>query len=441
VTAPIGVASLPEARLAASIKRPVVGERRAAAAGIRRIAGEHLELYTDLPADPEVDALPKVFDVAVQQWCKYFNIEPRRTASWRVIGYLMERKERFAGSGLLPGDLPPFLNGYQRGWELWVYEQPSVYYRRHMLLHEGTHAFMLWFLGGSGPPWYMEGMAELLATHRWQDGELTLAFFPRSREDASQLGRIKIVRDEYAAGRAMTLDQILSYGPTAHLRNEPYGWCWAVAAFLDGQPDYRDRFRTLPSHVLEDWDEFSSSFDDLFESDMRQLVEQWQLFVVNLDYGYDLAREAIVYEGTATDAGDSKVIRIRADRGWQSAGVEVERGVRYALECSGRYQVARDSEVWWSEPGGVTIRYHRGMPLGVVLAAVSDQTRPLPGLTPLAAPLRVGLKCELEFPNSGTLFLRINDSPAELADNAGQLDVRCSPAWQGREPAAGSERD
>ena len=47
------------------------------------------------------------------------------------------------------------------GAELWLHDQPTAYYRRHLLLHEGTHVFMASFLGGCGPGWYMEGTAEL----------------------------------------------------------------------------------------------------------------------------------------------------------------------------------------------------------------------------------------------------------------------------------------
>ena len=63
-----------------------------------------------------------------------------------------------------------FLHGLSTGSDLWLYDQPSAYYRRHLLLHEGTHAFMGKFLGGCGPGWYMEGTAELFGTHRMGAG-------------------------------------------------------------------------------------------------------------------------------------------------------------------------------------------------------------------------------------------------------------------------------
>ncbi len=394
-----------------------------AAATIRKLEGTHLTLYTDVPSAPEVDELPKVFDLAIEPWCKYFRVDRKSVKSWKMTGYLMDRRERFVDAGMLPADLPQFLNGYQRGGELWLYEQPSSYYRRHLLLHEGTHAFMHWQLKGAGPPWYMEGTAELMGTHLWKDGRLQLAYFPRDRAEADHWGRIKMVRTEYVEGRGLSLEQIAAYGPTAHLRNEPYGWCWAAAAFLDGHPDYARRFRQLPAHVRDSASSFAAAFQKMYEGDRRQLDEQWQLFVVNLDYGYDLQREAILYEPVTTFNEDAVTVTIRADRGWQSTGLQVLAGSTYLLQASGRYQIGSEPKVWWCEPGGVTIRYHHGLPLGMLVAAVSDQTQPLAAVTPLAHPEPVGLARKLEFTAGGTLFLRINDAPAGLADNAGQLQV------------------
>lgn len=402
---------------------PPLDEGQVQAAGIRKLTGHHLTLWTDLPAQPEIDQLPSVFDAAVPLWCDYFRVDPEAAEQWHVHGYLIKRPEPFQALGLLPANLPRFLNGYSRGDKIWLYEQPSSYYRRHLLLHEGTHAFMQNLLKGLGPPWFSEGMAELLGTHRWQDGSLTLRYFPPHRDEVPQWGRIKIVQTEREAGQEKSIEQILGYSASAHLQNAPYGWCWALTAFLDGHPQFGDRFRRLPRRVDKTAREFTSLFQTQYRPDRRQLNEQWQLFLANLCYGYDLTREAIIYEPRQADRGASVTVQIQADRGWQSTGIEIQPGALYSLAASGRYQVAREPKIWWCEPGGVTIRYHQGRPLGMLLGGVSDQTKPLSGITPLAAPLPIGLHREMTFPHAGTLFLRINDSPAELADNAGMVDV------------------
>ena len=75
------------------------------------------------------------------------------------------------------------------------------------------------------------------------------------------------------------------------------------------------------------------------------------------------------------------------------------------------------------EPGGVTIRYYRGRPLGMLLGAVRADTPGATGPNGLLKPLPLGLDTTLTAPRDGTLYLRINDSPGELADNAGSLAV------------------
>jgi hypothetical protein len=45
-------------------------------------------------------------------------------------------------------------------------------------------------------------------------------------------------------------------------------------------------------------------------------------------------------------------------------------------------------------------------------------------MSSLLSPIEVGLGAELTPAETGTLYLRINDSPAELADNAGGLQVQ-----------------
>ena len=120
-------------------------------------------------------------------------------------------------------------------------------------------------------------------------------------------------------------------------------------------------------------------------------------------------------------------ITIVADRGWQSSGFVLEAGQKYKIEASGRYQVANQPKIWWCEPNGITVRYHRKVPLGILLAAIVDEDK-LPGSkSVLATPDVIGMGVESLVERSGTLYLRINDSPAELSDNAGKLTVRVTP--------------
>ena len=102
--------------------------------------------------------------------------------------------------------------------------------------------------------------------------------------------------------------------------------------------------------------------------------------------------------------------------------MQLEAGATYRLAASGRYRIGETSQVWWCEPGGVTIHYCQGRPLGQLLAAVRPD-EPVKVLTPLARPEPIGLEKDWTVPRAGTLYLRINESAADLADNDGQITV------------------
>ena len=418
-------AETPPARDLLPNRETPIDDARIAAAGIRKLTGRHLTLYTDLSAGAAIDELVDVFDQAYPLWCDYFAAPQLRNQSWHLIACVIGDKRSFAAVGLLPANLPPFLHAYFRGDRLWVYDQPNDYYRRHLLLHEGTHAFMYGLFGANGPPWYSEGMAELLATHTWKDGRLTLDYFPATADDVPGWGRVRLVHDAIKAGRRLKMGDVLEYDGRAHVEVEPYGWCWAAAAFLDGHPRYRERFRKLPPHIAAK--DFNRVVRETYADDWAQLAEEWQLFATNLDYGFDFAREVIDFRPGKPLATAGTTVTVAADRGWQSSGIELEAGKSYRLTATGRYQVARAPRPWWCEPAGVTIRYWHGHPLGVLLAAVHPEGVDPRADSPLLSPLVIGPQAVIRPIESGTLYLRINDSAAELSDNSGKLDVQVLP--------------
>jgi hypothetical protein len=285
--------------------------------------------------------------------------------------------------------------------------------------------------GGTGPPWYSEGMAEMLATHRWDGERLTLNHFPSSSADVPRLGRVQIVQTGFDGGQAPSLPAVLAYDSHAHLKNEPYGWCWGACAFLDGHPRYRQRFRTLVKQLARP--DFNQYVQQLYGLDWAHVCEEWQIFVANVEYGYDFQRMAVDFPPAGvTEPRDARKpggppvktkAEIAADRGWQASSLRLEAGHTYRLTATGRYQVADKPRVWWCEPGGVTFDYYHGQPLGVLLAAVRPDDFDSKRGSPLVKPLVAGLAATLKPAESGTLWLRINESAAKLEDNAGTLTV------------------
>jgi hypothetical protein len=399
-----------------------VDVRRAAAAGIRLLEGRHVRLFTDLPSSVAVDELPQVFDAAVPEWAAYFGM-PTNKVRGRWLAFLIQDRDRFRALGLLPEDNPEFVNGYARGYELWLMEQPSDYYRRHLLLHEGTHAFMQTQLGGAGPGWYMEGMAELLGTHSWSDGRLKLGVMPASREDVPMWGRTKLVRDAVAAQKAWPLEAVLEVDNRRVLGTDDYAWTWALATLLDGHPRYQERFRGLKQFVADP--EFTARFRASFADDWRDLHAEWDAYVSTLDYGYDVARMAMTPVSAEPIGKSSKRVSIDASRGWQSTGWMLRGGETYRVTASGRFQIADDGLPWPCEAGGVTIEYHDGKPLGALLGALRETDG---NTTGFAVPMLIGVGTTLKPDRDATLYMRVNDSPAKLSDNRGELQLRCELA-------------
>jgi hypothetical protein len=435
-----------------------IDDAKAHVLGIRKLVGEHLVLYTDLPSIPEIDELPAVFDAAVPQWAEYFGIDEVKTRDWKVRAFLIGNRKAFDQLGVMPAGDDSFLHGLASGSEFWLYDQPSAYYRRHLLLHEGTHAFMGKFLGGCGPGWYMEGTAELFGTHRMAAGsrepprgyparsepkgvaplQLEMRVMPQSREEVPMWGRIKLIRDAVAKERALDLPTVMALDNRKQMDDESYAWCWAAAKLLDSDPRYRDRFRELKKHTSEP--DFNNRMQQEYGADWGNVLEAWPAFISALDYGYDVERMSVDFQRGTPLEGKSRSVTISADKGWQSSGVLLEAGKTYHIAASGRYQIAAEKSsdgerTWPCEPGGVTIEYHDGRPLGMLLGAVVEVGRgkaesggkeSVTGFKEggFAHPFAIGLGTTFSPAASGTLYLRVNDSAAQLDDNRGTLTIR-----------------
>ena len=391
--------------------------------GLRKIVSRHLRLYTDLKANNAVDELPLVFDNAVQDWAKYFEVAPRRVESWKMQGFLIEDRAKFAALGLLPEANPDFENGFATDSEVWLMDQPSDYYRRHLLLHEGTHSFMIGLLGDTGSGWYMEGIAELLGTHRWKDGQLQLRVMPADRKDVPMWGRIKLIREAFRSGQGLDLPAVLALEKRRVLSTAEYAWSWALCKFLDSHPRWHARFRQLAIHVRDP--QFNQRFREEFHDQWPELLAEWRAYISTLDYGYDTKRMAMVHQPAEIHEADAGVT-IAADRGWQSTGWALRAGRKYFVTAQGRYQIAEDEAPWPCEPGGVTLEYWEGRPLGMLLGmlrATRDNT--------ISPSIAIGLQGAVEPAADAVLYLRVNDGPAGLGDNRGSLRASIAPRPSG----------
>ncbi|TWT85675.1 hypothetical protein Pla123a_04820 [Posidoniimonas polymericola] len=417
---------------------PAIDAARLERQGLRMLAGEHLTLITDLPSDPEVDALPRVFDAAVPLWSERFGVDPQQTRGWRVQGFLIGDRERFRPGGLLPDGGESFPHGLSKGYQLWVMEQDAAYYRQDLLLHEGTHSFMATQLGGCGPGWYMEGMAELLGMHTWdaETGQLRLGVVLTDGPEARSVGRVGLLQEAVAEKQAFSIPAVMKIDNRRILPNRSYAWVGALATVLDHHPRYQERFRELSSHVLDP--DFNERFQAAYADDWSDLSLEWRIFITTIQYGYDIEREAIDFQPGKPLASTARS-SIAADKGWQSTGILLEAGQQYQLTAEGKFTIAveptkgPEGQPVESTAGGISLDYHNGRPLGVLLAAIDPRDAAGQKVSATAtggffAPVPLGAASTFRAPYSGTLYLRVNDSPAKLADNSGELRVTVATA-------------
>ena len=418
-----------------------IDQRAVKAAGIQKLTGKHIVLYTDV-REPKIDELVSVFDKSVSQWCEIFQVKPKQTKHWKMRVFLIANPndtERFKKIGLLPDHIPEFLAGYQRGPNIWLYLQPGDYYTRHLLLHEGTHAMMEWFLNGSGPPWYSEGMAELVGVHQWKDETIKLNYRLKSRDEAPYWGRVKKIKDNIKDGQFMTLEEVLTIQPQSFLKVRAYAWSWAACDFFNNHSKTKEFFPEIQKQVWREPRVFNRRLLSRLKPHWEELERDWALFVNEIDYGYAVERGQISSAAASSDdpKNPSPSFTIQSDRSWQLTNIELKKGDRIKISGLGEFKVgefkagqtdADDSGQTLALPcqsNGITIEYYRGRPLGMLQAAVlaPDGRTARDQIAGLLKPTPIGLSAEITAPSDGLLCLRINESPAKLEDNQGALEV------------------
>ena len=416
------------------VGRAVDAARRA---GLRILDGAHLALATDRPprAGDGLAEFPAIFDAAVASWCGHFGMAPHDVADWKAFGCLVVDRERFRAAGLLPETLPEFPNGFCDRNRFWLMDQSSPAYRRHLLLHEGVHAFTLTLRDLATPPWYAEGIAEYLAMHRLEaaaDGlpRFTPTPLPDSKADVEQLGRIESVRTLRRAGTMPGLVDVFATPPTDHREIAAYAASWAAVACLARHPAHAAAFAACERGPLD------ATFTDRLAAepswDGGRAVRDFDAFTDELDYGFDFARSAIDWAPGRRPVG-RETREVDATRGWQNTGLSLVMGGTYAIAASGTVrlgelsaQVGQPMTALESEADGISLRWYRGRPAGRLLAAQWVE-RPEGGGRPRFVVLATGARCTATAAVDGPLYLKVNESPGELADNRGAFTVTVTP--------------
>jgi hypothetical protein len=395
---------------------------------IERYESKRMRLYTDIPAD-KADPLPALADQLFEALQTEFGelLPDWMGVDFQVTAYLIKDEQKFVRHNLIKDAIAGFRHGQHLGYQFWMYEQEFDYYRRHLLLHEFTHCFMLSAhesMGGRPPLWYLEGMAEIFGTHHLDEkGRLTFGIMPARPDEVVGLGRIEMVQHAIARGDFHSLSDVLALNGKDFTvsRSDPYAWSWALCHFLRTHPRYNERFRQLNAHLADG--QFASRFKQLYAKDYDRLAWEWEWFAADLRHGSDVVRNQIDFD--APPAG--KPFEVAAAASWRSSGVSLKEGQTVQIRATGRVTLNKTTKPWISEPQGITIEYEKGRPIGQLTAWILPD-----GGTRVAHPDRIetfaiGADGQFKAARAGLLFLGVNDHPNDRANNSGSYEVTLSP--------------
>lgn len=403
-------------------------------AGLRVLKGTHVTIVTDLPTSNSVERLPAAVDEAYPQVCRFFDVKPDE--SWCVTVFLMKSNLPFIQADCLPEILPAFQNGFSFNYDCWVYEQPSEYYREHLVIHEMIHSFSTTTLGNAGPNWFAEGLAELLGMHRQNESPIQLGWMPTDKKEVPFCGRIREIHDAAARGEARSFEEALHPSQADYGSNAIYYWSWALAWFLENNPDTHDAFHAMIPLLEKEmtYDEFTETFLKSLGDKRSKIEKQWLMFVADLEYGYVLGPS--LFETSTGKALEEKTVqKIHADRNWQNTGIHVRKGDKIRIRSKGRFELYQsENETFESEPNGITIRYVSDAPLGVLQAVILTDTEEITSeimndrqTGTFYAPILAGTRCVITVPFDGTLLLRLNDLSTNREKNRGEALVELTP--------------
>lgn len=404
-------------------------------AGLRLLESDHLVLATDRPerAGDGVAELPRLFDEAFACWCGHYAIDPATVRDWRAFGCLVVDRERFRAAGLLPATLPEFAHGFCDRNRFWLADQSNPDYRRHLLLHEGAHAFTLTIRSLDTPEWYTEGIAEFLATHRLERDAAGVERFihaplPARADDVEQLGRIEALRKSRAAGTPARLAAVLTAPPGNHHAIAAYASSWAAVVLFSRHPAFARQFAVAERGPLDL--DFTARLAALPGWDMDRAVREYDAFVADLDYGYDVARMAVDWS-PGRPLVVATPVTVEAGRGWQNTGLTLERGGRCHVVARGRARLGTvrdpatgDLTPIASEADGISLRWYRGRPVGRLMVA---QWVEADGKPPGFIVLGTGAAADITAATTGPLYLIVNEAPANRTASNGGYTVNLIP--------------
>lgn len=409
--------------------RPLLDRNRLKSCGLQILESKHLILVTDAP-QAEVKDLPRLADALFKELERQLGpLKPDLNGKdFQITGYVMGAKERFEEAGVLPPESIVIRHGRHIGYQFWMNNQTSPYYRRHLLLHEFIHCFMMCEHGMADIPplWYSEGIAEYYATHDLSEDVVSTRFgiLPATLDGFEGWGRITEIRrnmkeltDNPAAWQSlMSLENVRHPKDPDFLSDLQYAEAWALVWLTRNHPELKPHFSSMSR--TRSRGEFRDVENSVPAEVWQRTAVLWPLFLASLTEGFEVAHSFPPLNVSTSKPSTSGKFELQSGKEWQATGVTIRRGTTVRLNCSGRYAVHDQPRPWISEPQGITIDYANGRPLGEITAMLVA-----PDGSVCSGRIPIGREKSLTAPVDAELWLQINDFANSRSDNSGVASV------------------
>ena len=432
-----GTGPVPPQRFRLPDDRPELNRDELKAEGLRIVESEHLILVTDLPLESVADLPPLADALFATLEQRLGRLAPNIAGTkFQVTGFLMDARDRFERAGVLPSEQYRIRHGRHLGYQFWMNNQTADYYRRHLMLHEFVHCFLMCEYGmlDIPPHWYTEGIAEYYATHQLKADVAKSEFgiLPSTVEGFEGWHRIAEIQRHFIQEPSpdgeladiMPLQTVLHPPNTTFQEDSQYANAWALVWLINHHPELQPDFAAVA--VCRTRRQFQDAIADVPESIWKQLDQIWPLYLDGLEEADVAAVRFPVVKFLKPKMSNPDVplpteFVLAANQQWASTGLSLTAGQEIVIQCKGRYVLEETTKPWFSEPDGITIDYVRGRPLGEVIAVLisndgTQSTRHIP----------IGTTKLLRSPIDGTLWLQINDHWSKRDRNEGNVTVRIS---------------
>jgi hypothetical protein len=404
--------------------RPILDRAKLESCGLRILESRHLILVTDAPVE-EVRELPPLADALFVELQRQLGALKAALdgKDFQITGYLIDAKERFEAADVLPPESVIIRHGRHIGYQFWMNNQSSPYYRRHLLLHEFIHCFMMCEHGMADIPplWYTEGIAEYFATHELAKDIKSTRFgvLPASLDGYEGWGRIAEIRKslkELAGNPSqwqgrMSLESIRHPDDNNFTSDLQYAQAWALVWLIRNHPELKSHFSALST--IRTRSDFREAEKNVPAEVWQKMARLWPLFLNSLTERFEMEHSFPPLNFAA-----SKPFTLQSNKEWQNTGVTIKRGSTVQLNCTGRYAVHDQPRPWISEPQGITIDYVYGRPLGEITAMLVA-----PDGSICSGRIPIGRESSLTASFDSDLWLQINDSADSRSDNSGSASV------------------